>query len=194
MTIRDVNLVEPGILKRRYLFRHLFRWAVCLMISLTAIGGIYYSQSCVTAARKSDPASLRRLHTDLEARIEEIKQIMKKLETLHRHQTVLRMLIKKQPYYQVLSRLSEIMNEHIWLTRFAAIRLEGGHADSRLKLNGISMSNKKLGELLKRFANEPMFKNAELKYSIESATAPSNRKPGEAGRRVRFLIECKITG
>jgi len=192
MTLRDINLVDPGILKRRHTRRHLLLWAGCLILSLALIGGFYQYRFRVILSGKSDLAPLGQMHTDLGTKIGEIKRIQEELEKLRQQQNIIETLIKKQPYYKVLQQLSGIMNEYTWLTQLAVDRREDKRIDSHLQLNGFSLSNEKLGDLLNLFSSDPMFTGVELKYVRESGRAPSNRETGEAERKVEFQIVCDI--
>ena len=192
MTIRDINLVDLDILARQNTLRRLLMWAACLAGALVLIGGYHQYLSRGASAKKNDPASLGRVHTDLSRKIEEIKRIQNDLQTLRLRQQIVETLIKKQPYYQVLQKLSHTMNEYTWVTRVTMERVESTSLDSRLKLNGVSYSNEKLGGLLNRFSAERMFSDAELKYSREVGGARSGGNAVTASRRVQFLIECSV--
>jgi len=185
MAIREINLVDPGVLFSRYLRRHLTFWAICLMVAFILIGGFYLFQFHAVSTGKSSRGALKQLYSDLKFKIDEIQRLQAELESLRRRQSTLEAVIKKQPFYQVLGKLAAIINESTWITQLALkVGAEGEH-DTYLKITGASGSNNDLGNFISRLSNEPMFKAVELQYAREGETAQTGQ--------IQFQINCNIT-
>ena len=192
MSIRDVNLVDPHILARQKMLRRLRRWMAGLAGLLVLIGGYHQYISRMVTAKKSDAASLERMHRDLSRKIDDIKLLQRDLEALRLRRQLVENLIEKQPYHQVLLKLSDIMNPYTWATQLSLERVESQSLDSLLKLNGASHSNEELGGLLNRFSTERIFADVELRFSREIQAAPAGKHSGASPQRVQFRVECKV--
>lgn len=184
MAIREINLVDPGVLFGRHLRRHLTFWALCLMVSLILIGGFYLFKAHAAAADRSSRGSLPQLHSDLKFKIDEIQRLQAELKTLRQRQSTLEAVIKKQPFYQVLAKLAEIINESTWITQLTLEVAKEGGGDTHLQLTGVSGSNDDLGDFINGLSNEPMFKAVELQFARESATVQTGQ--------IHFQITCNL--
>jgi Tfp pilus assembly protein PilN len=181
MAIREINLVDPGILVRRHMLQHIMLWGGGLIVALAMIGGFYLFQSQAVLAQKSSRGSLQQMHSDLALKIEEINRRQAEMENLHKQQNVLGTVISKQPFYRILAKLADIMNEYTWITQLALDIGPGQGSGSMLQLTGLSRSNEDLGDFMNRLANEPMFEDVVLKLAKESA-----------GQQIQFKIDCNI--
>lgn len=194
MAIREINLVDPGILFSRHLRRHLAFWAGCLAVILMLIGGFYLFQTHAAAAGKRRSGSLQQLHSDLKSKIDEIQRMQAELATLKKRQAVLEKEVIKRPFYQILAQLAEIMNEYTWITQLALDSGQAGGSGLRLKLTGFSASNDHLGNFISRLSNTPGFKGVVLEFAREVEKTPSGPDMNSAGSQIRFQITCEITG
>ncbi|NQT71116.1 MAG: PilN domain-containing protein [Desulfobacteraceae bacterium] len=192
MTIREINLVDPGTLVRRHILQHLMFWGGGLIVALAMIGGFYLFQSQVVFAKKSKRGSLQQMHTDLELKIEEINRLQAQMQTLRNQQNALGAVIPKKPFYRILTKLADIMNAYTWITQLALDVGPGPGSGSMLKLTGLSRSNEDLGDFMNRLANEPMFNGVVLKLAKEGAGAQSIQNTGAAVQQIQFKIECSI--
>ena len=192
MAIREIKLVDPGLLFNRHLRRHLAFWAGCLTVFLILIGGFYLFQARAVATDRSSRGSLAQLHSDLKLKIDEIQRMQAELQNLRRRQSILEAVIKKQPVYQVLAKLAEIMNESTWITQLALEAAKEGGRDTHLKLAGVAGSNNDLGNFISRLSSEPMFKAVELEFAREGETAPSSRNINASMNQIYFQISCNL--
>lgn len=196
MAIRDVNLVPTEILNRRYLFRHLYVWAGCLIISLSLIGGFYLFQINAAASHKPPPATLKDMHTQLGVTIEEVKEIQKEIERLGQQETFLKSITGNRPYSIILLKLADIMNDKIWLKQLALDSLDSNKEEehkSNLRLIGFSLSNEELGNFLSRLSEEPLFEAVILKYAKEIKIKRSPKNRSKRLRAIEFQIDCNIS-
>jgi len=191
MALREINLIPNEILAQRHLLRHLFVWAGCLIISLSLIFGSYLYKTHVVLAKKRSLTSLKDTHSQLGARIEEIKRIKEEIERLAQQQSVLETVTRTQAYSQVLLKLADIMNENTWLTQLDIDGSKDANHDASLKLTGFSLYNEELGNFLSQLSAEPLFKAVLLKYAKE--TNILNQNPGESVKLIQFQIECNIS-
>jgi len=193
MAIREVNLVDPGVLLRRHMRRHLTVWAVCLLVSLSLIGGLFLFQTHAVAAKKSGRGSLKQLYTNLELKIDEIKGLQAEIETLHRRQDAFEIIVKKQPFHNILVKLAGIMNQYTWIKQLSLDVGKKGAPGTRLQLVGFAASNDHLGNFISRMSSEPMFKAVVLQFAKESAMLPSDPGANAGTKQIQFQINCDIT-
>ena len=196
MAIRDVNLVPTEILNRRYLFRHLYVWTGCLILSLSLIGGFYLFQINAAASQKPPPASLKDMHTQLGVTIEEVKEIQKEIERLGQQETFLKSITGNRPYSIILLKLAGIMNDQIWLKKLVLDSIDSSkveESNQSLRLIGFSLSNEELGNFLSRLSEEPLFKAVILKYAKEVKIKRSPKNRSKRLRAIEFQIDCNIS-
>lgn len=192
MAIREINLIDPGILVRRHMLQHLMFWGGGLIVALAMIGGFYLFQSHAVFAKKSKRGSLQQMRADLKLKIEEINRLQAAVKNLRNQQNALGAVIPKQPFYRILAKLADIMNEYTWITQLALDNGPGRDSGSMLKLTGLSRSNEDLGDFMNRLANEPIFNDVVLQLAKEGARAQSIKNSGGAMQQIQFRIECSI--
>jgi Tfp pilus assembly protein PilN len=193
MALRDINLVDPDILLRRYMLRHLVLWAGCLLVALVVIGGFYGFQLHAATAQKKSLTSIKQMHSDLAIKIEEIKRLQTEFKTLSKQQQALEAITKKPPFFRILLILSRIMNEDTWLTQLALDGDQGDESADQLDLVGFSRSNEHLGDFMNHLSAEPMFESVLLQFAKEGETAPDEQNSPEAMPPIQFKILCKVT-
>lgn len=193
MAIREVNLIDPGILLRRHMQRHLAFWALCLLVTLALIGGSFLFQIHAAAAKKSGRGSLKQLYTNLELKIDEIKRLQAELETLGKRQDALEIIAQKQPFHNVLVKLAGIMNQYTWIQQLSLDVGKESASGMRVKLIGFAASNDHLGNFISSLSSEPMFKTVVLEFAKESAALPSDPGVNAGTNQVQFQINCDIT-
>ncbi len=194
MALREINLVPNEVLHRKYLTRHLMLWVACLTVLLTPIFGVYLHHARLVAAEKSALSELKKIHANLEEKIEEIKTVQAELENLSQQQTAIETKTRNLSYASLFTKLADIMNLSTWLTKLA---VDSGHdkeeGEAKFELTGFSLSNEKLGDFLIRLSAEPLFKKVLLRYAKEQQKAPSRTKQSEPMRLIEFRIECYLT-
>ncbi|MEE8430040.1 MAG: PilN domain-containing protein [Candidatus Desulfatibia sp.] len=192
MAIREINLIDPGILVRRQMLQHLIFWGGGLIVALAMIGGFYLFQAQAVLGKKSSRGSLQQVHADLALKIEEINRRQAEVENLRQQQNALRTVIPKQPFYRILAKLAGVMNAYTWITQLALDIGPGQDSGSKLQLTGLSRSNEDLGDFMNSLADEAMFKDVVLQLAKEGARAQSIKNSGEAMPQIQFKIECSI--
>lgn len=192
MALRDINLIPADILTSRLKKRHLCFWAGCLLISFGLIFGFFLFQKHTLEDQKSKFGNLEHTHNHLGLKIKEIGRIQQELEKLDQQQTVLREIIRGPICYQVLWKLSDIINENTWLTSLSTDNNRHSEKNASMKLNGYSLSNEELGNFISQLSMDSIFNNIRLKYAQESEILQTNRKNGDSIRVIQFEIECNI--
>jgi len=190
MAIREINLVPPEVLSKRYMLRHLYLWAGCLCLSMLLIAGLHTQQAGKMVPLKGDEASLNETASKLSTRISEIRQRQAELDTIGKERTLLDVVGKHESFSQVLLRLSHLLNEQTWFSRVSAVP---GGADTdavSLQVTGLSTSNDALGEFLNQLSFDPSFSDVVLRYSREGRIGGSGRDGSESRTGIQFLLEC----
>ena len=192
MALRDINLIPADIQTRRVLNRHIAFWAGCLTFSLSLIFSFYLYQKHIVLAKKSAFGNLKDTHANLGLKIKEIKRIQEEVEKLDQQQAVLDTIITGPLRWQIIQRLSEIINEYTWLKELTTG--SGGDKDTRanLKLNGFSFSNEELGNFLIKLSGDPMFKGVLLKFARETDLDRARKDDDAQIKVIEFEIECEL--
>jgi Tfp pilus assembly protein PilN len=194
MALRETNLIPPEILLHRHQIRHLFFWKGCLILLLALIFGIniYAKQGLLT--EEHTLTKLKNMHTRLGANVDKIQRLQKKLDNL-KQKAVFNIIAKQKPYYRVLLKLAELMNEKTWLTKLAIERGKDEEAEAegrQVDLIGFSQSNADLGGFYSQLSIEPMFKAVVLNYAKEVEMARSRNITNVPLRLTKFRITCRI--
>ncbi len=194
MALREINLIPAEILDRQHLVRHVCFWTGCLVTSLALIFGIYLFQRQAVMTEKRALTKLKETHKHLGSRIEEIKRIQKKLDSLIQQRSVLDNITGSQPYSPVLIKLADIINEDTWLTQLALNRNKDTGGSANMQLTGFSRSNMDLGTFLNRLSSEPMFKEVVLKFAREIKVAESSESAPASSSltQIAFQVECTL--
>ena len=192
MALRDINLTPSEILARREFLRHLGFWAGCLLISLSLIWGFYFLQEYTLSAKRRKVAELKRMHLNLGAKIDEIKVMRAELNSLRQKQSGLENITLNKPYSRIFAELSDLINEHTWLTQ---LNIDSGleeETTASLKLTGFSFSAEELGNFLDQLTAEPLFKTVVLQQAREYETVQLSKNTHVPVRLIQFNIECSI--
>ncbi len=192
MALREINLTPSEILARREFLRHLGFWAGCLLISLALIWGFYFLQEYALSAKKRKVAELKKMHLNLGVKIDEIKLMRAELNSLRQKQSGLEDITLNKPYSRIFAELSDLINEHTWLTQ---LNIDSGleeEAAASLKLTGFSFSAEELGNFLDNLTSEPLFKTVVLQQAREYETVQLSKNTHAPIRLIKFNIECNI--
>lgn len=190
MAIREINLVPPEVLARRYMLRHLNLWAGCLTLSMLLVTGFYFQRSANIIDLKGTETALSEAGSNLSVRIDEIKQLQTELGTLSREQSILDVVGGSQSYSRILLKLSLLLNEQTWLRSISAIS-DSARSDSiAVQIIGFSLSNDELGEFMNQLTFDPSFDEVVLKYSREGTIGGAQQEGDESQAVIQFLIEC----
>ncbi|MEE8399089.1 MAG: PilN domain-containing protein [Desulfobacterales bacterium] len=193
MALREINLVPPEVVARRFVFRHLNLWAGCLAGALLLVAGFFVHQSRVVSAGSVSQDSFRATTAKLNAKIDEIGRLKKEVEGIARDQSAMDEISGKQSYSRILLKLSAVLNAGTWLSQIAVDA--GSEEDSplRMKLTGYAISNKVLGDFMNRLSADPTFGEVVLKFSREGQTGDPNREGDATIEVVLFHVECSIS-
>ena len=192
MAIREVNLVDPVVLLRRHMQRRIVLWALCLLVTLAVVGGLFVFQTSAAAAKKNGRGSLKQLYTNLEIKIDEIKGLQAELETLRQRQDALQIMTQKQPFHHILLKLAGIMNQHTWISQLSLNVGPAGASGTRLQLVGFAASNDHLGNFISRLSGDPLFKTVVLEFAKESIVPSPDPSLNAGASRIQFQINCDI--
>ena len=191
MALREINLIPPDILSRRYLLRRFSFWTGCIIVSLSLIFGFYHYTHVLLTKKRAMP-TMKEMQIKLGTRIEKINQIQEELEKLDQQQSLLKTITKNQPYSIVLLKLANLMNEYTWLTQFAIDTGKDKENNVNVKLTGFSFSNNQLGDFLDQLSHEPMFTSIFLKYARESKIALPDQNETKRVKVIQFEIKCNF--
>ena len=192
MALREINLTPSEILARREFLRHLGFWAGCLLISLSLIWGFYFLQDYTLLAKRRKVAELKKMHLNLGAKIDEIKVMRAELNSLRQEQSGLENITLNKPYSRIFAELSDLINEHTWLTQ---LNIDSGldeETTASLKLTGFSFSAEELGNFLDQLTADPLFKTVVLQQAREDETVQLSKNTHAPIRLIQFNIECSI--
>jgi Tfp pilus assembly protein PilN len=192
MALREINLTPTEILARREFLRHLGFWAGCLLISLAMIWGFYFLQEYALSAKKRKVAELKKMHLNLGTKIDEIKLMRAELNTLRQKQSGLEDITLNKPYSRIFAELSDLINEHTWLTQ---LNIDSGleeETTASLKLTGFSFSAEELGNFLDQLQSAPLFKTVVLQQAREYEAVQLSKNTHAPIRLIQFNIECNI--
>ena len=192
MALREINLTPSEILARREFLRHLGFWAGCLLISLALIWGFFFLQEQALSAKRRKVAELKKMHLNLGAKIDEIKLMRAELNTLRQKQSGLEDITLNKPYSRIFAELSDLINEHTWLTQ---LNIDSGLeevATASLKLTGFSFSAEELGNFLDQLQSASLFEAVVLQQARENETVQLNKNIHAPVRLIQFNIECNI--
>lgn len=193
MALREINLVPPEIVTRRFLFRHLNLWAGCLVVSLLLVAGFFVYQSRIALADTVPQKALRETTARLNAKIDEINRLKKEVEGIVKDQSVMDAIAGKQSYSRILLRVSTILNASTWLSQITVDTDPSQNNLLKMKLAGYSISNRVLGDFMNRLSFEPTFNDVALRFSREGQVSDPNGKGDASMKVVLFLIECNIS-
>jgi Tfp pilus assembly protein PilN len=192
MALREINLTPSEILARREFLRHLGFWAGCLLISLSLIWGFYFLQDYTLLAKRRKVAELKKMHLNLGAKIDEIKVMRAELNSLRQEQSGLENITSNKPYSRIFAELSDLINEHTWLTQLNIDSGLGEETTASLKLTGFSFSAEELGNFLDQLTADPLFKTVVLQQAREDETVQLSKNTHAPIRLIQFNIECSI--
>ncbi len=193
MALREINLVDPDLLYKRYLMRHLALWGGFLILVLGSIFGFYYSQAHITMSGAGTGINMEELQKHLEDRIFEIQQVQDELNKLYKQQAAIGVITNNQPYSEILLRLAKSINPHTWLTQLVIKTDPKDDALSvDLVLTGFSFSNAELGSFIAKLNRDRIFKTVRLRHAREGEVRRKLEEKDESFKVVQFQIACNI--
>ena len=193
MALRDINLVPERELEKRRLIRHLLFWSGCLIGALILIFCLYLLQVYTIQIQKRSLTQMGNIPVSLNSMMENIRRLQASQEKLNRQKAVMDNIMKKnQSYSPVLFRLSQIMNESIWLSQLTIDGSKEKESEAHLLLTGFSLSNEKLGDFINRLSKDSMFRAVVLKYARESEKEKTTHPMNRPANLIQFQIECSL--
>lgn len=193
MALRETNLIPGEIVARRAFLRHLVFWAGCMVISLGLIWGFYFFQEHALRTKKRTLIELKKMHLNLDTKIDEIRKMRVELNRLRQKQAGLENITLSAPYSHIFAKLADIINEDTWLTQL--IIDSGLEEDSQvgLRLTGYSFSAEELGNFLNQLTKETMFKGVTLQQLREYESSQFSSGANKPIRLIKFNIECNVS-
>lgn len=193
MALRDINLVPERELEKRRLIRHLLFWSGCLIGALILIFCLYLLQVYTIQIQKRSLTQMGNIPVSLNSMMENIRRLQDNQEKLNRQKAVMDNIMKKnQSYSPVLFRLSQIMNESIWLSQLTIDGSKEKESEAHLLLTGFSLSNEKLGDFINRLSKDSMFRAVVLKYARENEKENTTHPMNRPANLIQFQIECSL--
>ncbi len=196
MAIREINLLPEDMLYSQRIVRHICFWAACLAVSLTFVMGIYLYEKRLISKENFTLMRLKADQKHLGEKIEEIRKIQIELESLAEKKDILKVITANQPYSEILQKLSEIMNEHTWLTQLVIDRdpntKDRDDNKIKLKLRGVCHSNEDLGDFLIQLSTDPLFKGVALNFAKESKQRHVQGETRIAVNLIEFQIDAHV--
>lgn len=187
MALREINLIAPDILERRYLLRHLFLWCGAIGATVVLALAVYGYGTRILYAAKQDLPNGSNPKTVLTAMVSEISREQRELNLALRQRAQFGALVATQRSYSLaIAKLTEAMNRQTWLQQLVIDT--GKDRIAHLKLLGSSITQEDLGDFVQRLSVDPLFRGVVLKYSQESEVRTTSGGP------VQFQIECTIAG
>ena len=196
MALREVNFIPIAVVARRTLLRHLSLWTGCLVISMVLIWGFHFYHERALQEQKRTVTTLKEMHTNLGAKIEEIKLIRGELAKLNQKQAGLETITRNESYAHIFAKLSDILNADTWLSQLAIDSASKAGAEAEvatsLRLTGFSLSAEQLGNFLTQLSNEAMFKDVVLRRATESEKSGLYKDMRRSIRLIQFQIVCSV--
>lgn len=196
MALREVNFIPIALVARRTLVRHLSLWTGCLALSMVLIWGFHFYHERALQEKKRTVTTLKEMHTNLGAKIDEIKLIREELARLNQKQAGLETITRNESYARIFAKLSDILNEDTWLSQLAIDSgLQAGaetEVETSLRLTGFSLSAEQLGNFLTQLSNEAMFKDVVLRRATESEKSGLYKDMRRPIRLIQFQIVCSV--
>jgi len=174
------------------MFRHLYLWAGCLLLSVLLLSGVYLYQSATISAQEDLPGRLRDAASNLGIRIDGIKQLQVELDNLTRQEFITDAVGGKQPYSQILLKLSGLLNNQTWFRQILAVSGPEKGSPVRLQVIGYSISNEVLGDFMAELSIDPTFDEVILSYAREATLEALGPQVGGSQTVIQFLIDCKV--
>lgn len=161
MALRDVNLVPPSVLERRYLARHGIGWAIAFGLLLALVLGGHTAYTRGVLRRRLSPTSEAQVRERLAA---VIAGIHAKKEDLDRLASV-RQVSRPIGAADVVGRLAARLDPGTWLTHLSLTTRAAG--DTAIVMRGLALSNANLGAMIRSLTQSGNFRNVVLRDSSE---------------------------
>lgn len=175
MALREINLVPDETRDRRAVTRHVTAWSGLLLVALLIIGALHQGSVRMGLTDGGAQKKLRTTDRKFASLVAETRDIQDELERF----ALVTTLANHQPRWEILSALSEAMNDGVWLQRLTINSPEDDPLQSDVDMTGFAYSNAELGTFLSRLTAEQMFTDVTLDHSKEQAR-PRGHAPGEA--------------
>lgn len=188
MTLREINLIPDDILFRKDLNRRLLIWGIVLFISLFFILGFYLYQQNMVSGLKIPSSLMADAEARLVSKVDEIRELQKKLSSLDQQENHLRTLSGQQSFSGIISGIIIHMNDNTWLTRLE-IDSASDNNGYDIKMNGYSLYRDSLGDFVEKLAHDNLFHFVYLKYARKAEEI----KLGDNSGPVQFQVECRTS-
>lgn len=174
-----INLLPYRVSKKKETAtQQLMIMGAILVISLVAIGTVYaVTLSKIRTAKEEITRSEEELAT-LKKKIGEIDNLKKLQAEVQKKLDILNQLRKAKTGPAVrLARLSDIVSERMWLTRYA-------ESDTSVSISGLAYSEELIADFMTKIQGSPEFTNVELQVSEQQEVSGVKLK--------KFDITCAL--
>lgn len=184
MALRDVNLVPSALLERRYMLRHGVAWVAAFALLAVVLLAAYSVRFRVAVRKGGDYGSEEATRQELMFKIAEIRKKTANLEQLH----VIREITRSIGSSEMLRRLAQDMDPHVWLTQLTIAAKSDKSAT--LLLSGQSRSHAHLGALMKALTDSGHFTGVLLEEAAEVPGAGAHSETPKS--TVQFRISMNM--
>ena len=185
MALRDINLVPDAVIRRQHLVRHGVVWAFAYVALLAVVAGAALGIQRHIAVGHSVSLNQEDLRKQLAATVAEIDTRRERIEKL----SLVRQLSHPIGKAEVIVQLAETMDGGTWLTKLSLHSDAPGAA--RMTLEGLTVSNARLGSMLQMLSAHAYFKDVVLRQSSGARQLPDTE--GIPGELVEFSIDARVS-
>lgn len=187
MSLRSINLIEPRILTKNIISRHLIFWGKGVILICLPLLMIYVAQCNWFLKQRKAFSSQTYIGEELTQKIKAISEIQGKILNLQdKNRSFLNLRIN--PFvYDVMAILSNCFNETSWIDNLSMQENPEPDNACAIILEGYSLSHKSLGDFLNRMANASRIKKIVLIDAKEI-----DKGTGALGT-IQFKLSCIIS-
>ena len=178
------------------MFRHLWLWALGLVLVSTLISGYYFYQTFVVLPQERPATTVADMQKHLGVTIDEISSTEQQIERLNLQEEFLKRFTRNQPFSMLLFEMSQAINQKTWLTRFDidSIRETENRVARNFRLYGYSYSNDDLGDFLTRLSTQKLFQDVVLRFAQETQIVTWEGEGKDRVKVIQFQIDGIVVG
>ena len=183
----SINMIAPRRAEKRRVERDMRRLVVVIVVELVfavALGGWVCTRLLTTRSRINDlDAQLAKLQpvvkqiADYETAT---KQLAPKMELLNQAKD------RTMRWYNTLDRLTQSMPQSTYLTRLNTGKVDKDDTGIDVNINGISVSQARIGETMMRLHSVPDFNSVDLHYTQKATVGTATALEFEIGAQMKI--------
>jgi len=182
----SVNMIAPRRAERMRLERDMRRLLVVIMAEIVlavGLGGWTCTKLLTTRNRTSELklqlARLQPVVKQIEGYEKATKKLMPKLELLNAAKD------RTMTWCSILDRLTQSLPQSTYLTRVSTEQSNKKNGGAKVTLNGVSISQSKIGETMMRLQNIPDFKEVDLHFTQPTVVRKASAIEFEIGAVIK---------